>query len=83
MFGSALGEILRDEMKFGLMAANLMGNVKGPAATAIARTAEEVGLHSISAIEHAVVPKSYASTYPHPEDGKLFKGSRRRCGTRS
>ena len=62
-------------MQFGLMSANLMGNVDGVAAAGIARRAEEIGFNSIWAIEHAVVPKSYASTYPYDEGGRLFKGS--------
>mgnify|MGYP000066546023 FL=1 len=62
-------------MKFGLMSANLMGNVEGLAAGELARTAEEVGFHSIWAVEHAVVPVEYASTYPYDEGGRLFKGT--------
>jgi probable F420-dependent oxidoreductase len=62
-------------MKFGLMAANLMGNVEGAAVAEIARAAEEVGFHSIWVAEHAVVPVEYASTYPYDEGGRLFKGS--------
>ena len=62
-------------MKFGLMSANLMGNVEGIAAGELARTAEEVGFHSIWAVEHAVVPVEYASTYPYDEGGRLFKGT--------
>ncbi|MBM45974.1 MAG: LLM class F420-dependent oxidoreductase [Acidimicrobiaceae bacterium] len=62
-------------MKFGLMSANLMGNVEGIAAAELARTAEEVGFHSIWAVEHAVVPVQYASTYPYDEGGRLFKGT--------
>ena len=62
-------------MKFGLMSANLMGNVEGIAAGELARAAEEVGFHSIWAVEHAVVPVEYASTYPYDEGGRLFKGA--------
>ena len=62
-------------MKFGLMAANLMGNVEGVAVGALARAAEEVGFHSIWAAEHAVVPVEYSSTYPYDEGGRLFKGA--------
>ena len=62
-------------MKFGLMSANLMGNVEGNAAGELARAAEEVGFHSIWAVEHAVVPVEYASTYPYDEGGRLFKGT--------
>lgn len=57
------------------MSANLMGNVEGSAAGELARTAEEVGFHSIWAVEHAVVPVQYASTYPYDEGGRLFKGA--------
>lgn len=62
-------------MKFGLMSANLMGNVEGPAAADLAMAAEAVGFHSIWAIEHTVVPKNYDSEYPYDEGGRLFKGS--------
>ncbi|HBQ04693.1 MAG TPA: LLM class F420-dependent oxidoreductase, partial [Acidimicrobiaceae bacterium] len=62
-------------MKFGLMSANLMGNVEGVAAGELARTAEDVGFHSIWAVEHAVVPVQYASTYPYDEGGRLLKGA--------
>ncbi len=62
-------------MKFGLMSANLMGNVDGESAAVTARQAEQVGFNSIWVVEHAVVPKSYASTYPYDDGGRLFKGS--------
>jgi probable F420-dependent oxidoreductase len=62
-------------MKFGLMSANLMGNVEGAAVGELARAAEEVGFHSIWAVEHAVVPLEYASTYPYDDGGRLFKGA--------
>ncbi len=62
-------------MKFGLMSANLMGNVEGAAAGELAQKAEEVGFHSIWAVEHAVVPLEYASTYPYDDGGRLFKGA--------
>ena len=58
-------------MKFGLMSANLMGNVEGAAAGELARKAEEVGFHSIWAVEHAVVPLEYASTYPYDDGGPV------------
>ena len=57
------------------MSANLMGNVEGAAAGELARKAEEVGFHSIWAVEHAVVPLEYASTYPYDDGGRLFKGA--------
>ncbi|MAO74045.1 MAG: LLM class F420-dependent oxidoreductase [Acidimicrobiaceae bacterium] len=62
-------------MKFGLMSANLMSNVEGTAAIELAQKAEEVGFHSIWAVEHAVVPVKYASKYPYDEGGRLFKGA--------
>jgi len=62
-------------MRFGLISANLMGNVDGAAAQETAQTAEEVGFDSLWAIEHVVVPKSYSSTYPYDEGGRLFKGA--------
>lgn len=62
-------------MKFGLISANLMGGVEGQAAAAIAQTAEATGFHSIWAIEHAVVPKTYTSTYPYDDGGRLFRGA--------
>ena len=62
-------------MRFGLISANLMGNVDGAAARETAQTAEEVGFDSLWAIEHVVVPKSYNSTYPYDEGGRLFKGA--------
>lgn len=52
-----------------------MGNVEGIAAGELARAAEDVGFHSIWAVEHAVVPVEYASTYPYDEGGRLFKGA--------
>jgi len=57
------------------MSANLMGNVEGAAVGELARAAEEVGFHSIWAVEHAVVPLEYASTYPYDDGGRLFKGA--------
>ena len=57
------------------MSANLMGNVEGIAAGELAGAAEEVGFNSIWAVEHAVVPVEYASTYPYDEGGRLFKGA--------
>ena len=62
-------------MRFGLISANLMGNVDGAAAQETAQTAEEVGFDSLWAIEHVAVPKSYSSTYPYDEGGRLFKGA--------
>ncbi|WP_423919528.1 hypothetical protein [Candidatus Poriferisodalis sp.] len=62
-------------MKFGLISANLMENVEGSLAAETAQTAEEVGFDSLWAIEHVVVPKSYSSTYPYDEGGRLFKGA--------
>jgi probable F420-dependent oxidoreductase len=58
-------------MKFGLMYANA-----GPFAfpenlTHLATTAERVGIESIWAVEHVVIPVGYESTYPYDPSGKI------------
>src|SRR5215475_7124228 len=58
-------------MKFELMYANA-----GPFAFAetlrhLATTAERVGVESIWAIEHVVIPVGYQSTYPYDPSGKI------------
>jgi len=58
-------------MKFGLMYANAgpfgyPDNLKH-----LARTAEEVGLESIWAVEHVVIPVGYRSVYPYSPSGRI------------
>jgi probable F420-dependent oxidoreductase len=58
-------------MKFGLMYANA-GPFAYPEALAnLARTAEEVGIESIWAVEHVVIPVGYQSRYPYDPSGKI------------
>ena len=58
-------------MKFGLMYANA-GPFAYPEALAnLARTAEEVGLESIWAVEHVAIPVGYQSRYPYDPSGKI------------
>jgi probable F420-dependent oxidoreductase len=58
-------------MKLGLMYANA-----GPFAfpgplTTLARTAEEVGIESLWAVEHVVIPVGYESAYPYDPSGRI------------
>jgi probable F420-dependent oxidoreductase len=58
-------------MKLGLMYANA-----GPFAfpgplTTLARTAEEVGIESLWAVEHVVIPVGYKSAYPYDPSGRI------------
>ena len=58
-------------MKFGLMFANAGPFGQPEGLTHLAQTAESVGLESLWTIEHAVVPKDYASAYPYSRTGKM------------
>lgn len=62
-------------MKFGIAFANTGPFATPDGATAIAHAAEEAGFESLWAVEHVVVPKEYASTYPYSRDGKMPGGS--------
>ncbi|WP_263995484.1 LLM class F420-dependent oxidoreductase [Mycobacterium yunnanensis] len=44
------------------------------AAAATARLAEEIGLDSVWAIDHVVVPATYDTAYPYDESGKMMGG---------
>jgi len=58
-------------MKFGLMYANA-GPFGFPDNLAhLARTAEDVGIESIWAVEHVVIPVGYRSVYPYSPSGKI------------
>jgi probable F420-dependent oxidoreductase len=58
-------------MKFGLMYANAGPFAYPEALAALARTAEEVGLESIWAVEHVVIPVGYQSRYPYDPSGRI------------
>ena len=58
-------------MNFGLMFANA-GPFTDPHVFAhLATTSEHVGIESLWAVEHVVVPVGYASTYPYDPSGKM------------
>src|SRR5947199_10236603 len=58
-------------MQFGLMYANA-GLVGYPDSLSdVARIAEEVGIESIWAVEHVVIPVGYRSVYPYSPSGKI------------
>src|SRR5438876_9092902 len=62
---------LRATMKFGIAYANA-GPFGFPENLAhLARTAEEVGIESIWAVEHVVIPVGYRSVYPYSPSGKI------------
>jgi probable F420-dependent oxidoreductase len=58
-------------MKFGLMPVNAGPYSEPGLFEALVRTAEEVGIESIWAIEHVVVPLGYQSRYPFTRDGRM------------
>ena len=58
-------------MKFGIMFANTGPFIQPDGLTLLAQTAEEVGVESLWAVEHVVVPMGYESTYPYSKDGKM------------
>ena len=58
-------------MKFGLMFVNTGPFIQPEGLTLLAQTAEEVGVESLWAVEHVVVPMGYESTYPYSEDGRM------------
>lgn len=56
------------------MFANTGRYVDGPAATTLARAAEEAGFESIWTVEHVVVPAGYQSEYPYDRSGRMQGG---------
>ncbi len=58
-------------MKFGLMYANAGPFAFPEGMTHLAQTAERVGVESMWAIEHVVIPVGYQSTYPYDPSGKI------------
>jgi probable F420-dependent oxidoreductase len=58
-------------MKFGIMFANA-GPFADPELFAhLVTTADAAGVESMWTVEHVMVPKGYASTYPYAPDGKM------------
>jgi probable F420-dependent oxidoreductase len=58
-------------MRFGLMYANAGPFAYPEMLTHLATTAERVGIESIWAVEHVVIPVGYKSTYPYDPSGKI------------
>ncbi len=58
-------------MKIGMMFANVGPFGQPEMLTTLARTAEQVGIESLWAVEHVVVPEGYESPYPYAKDGKM------------
>jgi probable F420-dependent oxidoreductase len=58
-------------VKFGLMFANVGPFGQAEGLVHLAQTAEAVGIESLWAVEHVVVPKGYESAYPYSNDGKM------------
>ena len=58
-------------MKFGLMYSNAGPFAFPQILTHLATTAERVGVESIWAVEHVVIPVGYESTYPYDPSGKI------------
>ncbi len=58
-------------MKFGLFFANAGPFSVPETFEALVRTADEVGIESIWAVEHVVVPVGYESQYPYSKDGRM------------
>jgi probable F420-dependent oxidoreductase len=62
-------------MKFGIAFANTGPFARPDGAAAIAGAAEQAGFDSLWTVEHVVVPREYASTYPYSPKGKMPGGS--------
>ena len=61
-------------MKFGLFGVNSFQGAHPATAAATARLAEDLGLDSVWAIDHVVVPATYETPYPYDKTGKMLGG---------
>ena len=63
-------------IKFGIFSANVGPRCSGQSAAATAVLAEELGLESVWAVDHIVLPASIRSRYPYTESGRTpFDGA--------
>jgi probable F420-dependent oxidoreductase len=62
-------------MKLGLFAVNVGAGASAAQARATAVLAEELGLESLWAIDHVVMPSGYETEYPYDESGKMMGGA--------
>jgi probable F420-dependent oxidoreductase len=65
------------KVKLGLFEANTTMELSGPQAADTAKLAEALGLESVWAADHIVIPADYDATYPYAESGKLPDGETR------
>ena len=61
-------------MKFGIAFANAGPFADPVTGVACAQAAEAAGFDSLWTVEHVLVPKGYASTYPYDKSGKMQGG---------
>ena len=62
-------------MHVGIMFANTGRGASPSGAAALAQLAESVGIESLWAVEHVVVPAGYESKYPYDPSGKMAGGA--------
>lgn len=62
-------------MKFGLFGMNTGAGATAGGARCTALLAEEIGLDSLWALDHVVVPSGYETEYPYDESGKMMGGA--------
>ncbi len=62
-------------MQLGLFAVNVGAGASAAQARATAVLAEELGLESLWAIDHVVMPSGYETEYPYDESGKMMGGA--------
>jgi len=61
-------------MKFGISFANAGPAAQPAHASELAQLAEQNGFESLWTVEHVVVPRDYASTYPYAQSGRMPGG---------
>lgn len=63
------------EIKIGLFGVNVVAGASPQQARATAVLAEELGLESLWALDHVVMPSGYETEYPYDESGKMMGGA--------
>jgi probable F420-dependent oxidoreductase len=62
-------------MKLGLFAVNVGAGSSAAQARGTAVLAQELGLESLWAVDHVVMPSGYETEYPYDESGKMMGGA--------
>ena len=62
-------------MKIGLFGVNVGAGATSKQARSTAILAEELGLESLWALDHVVMPSGYETEYPYDESGKMMGGA--------